>query len=85
MFACNLCERKFSTQPSLNSHRAWHTGKLKKWKDAANAKPITSPSMWRKKGPALVREFLEPIFGENDRSVQALAKKICDLIEKKFE
>jgi len=61
MFKCNLCHKEFETERSLNSHRAWHSGKLKAWKDASLLEYPVSKTKWRRKGTRLIREFLRKL------------------------
>jgi hypothetical protein len=79
MFACNLCTKTFQTQRSLNSHRAWHSGTLKSWKDAAKLRYPVGRARWRKHGKVLVRAFLRPLLHPDtpSKSLESLVESIC--------
>lgn len=80
MFKCTQpgCKRKFSTESSLNSHRAWHTGILKIWKDAAKVRYVMDRKTWNKKGKTLVKGFLQSVINP-DLSKETLDRLVNNI------
>jgi len=77
-FACATCGRTFPSERSLNSHKAWHSGLLKSWKDSAEMRENPpSSKTWTRTGRDLIRGFLASV-SPGDLSPE----NMVDLVEK---